>query len=287
MAFRKRLRIAGKYGRRKGARGRSRKAKRVRRRKLRKTIRRQVDKVAEKKEAGIGGMCDLHLIGGASWSTQNIFPLTPYPLYLSINQGLGSANRIGDKVKLHKATFTLIMFPRVHNLTSNPSPAPCIVRLWLCTLKPNVEQTIEGVVSVAQTAWLRAATGADIGATGAFPDLTYPINTDLVTIQKAWTFKIGHMTYVWGDTGGAAPGSELAKNSYFANNDFPMYVKRRLKLTKYLPRQWKWDNAAATYINARPHFLVWDCVPCNGVALTEGESMVTVSYRYDVKYIDV
>lgn len=285
MAFRRRLRSGTFVRRRYRKRTRLSKRKPKLRRPVRQAVQRQVLGLAEKKTQGYGGAVDVHATNGISWVSQNIIPLTPYSGYLQIQQGVKNGERLGNKVKLSKFKLRLSVLPRIYSATNNPCPRPVILKVWLVTMKEGAGTTKEDLGTIAASNWLQAASGLNIALSGSMIDLVYPYNTEALTIHKAWEFKIGRMTMTWGDTGGAPAGSQMAGNSYFANNDFKSYGHMSVDITKYLPKNWTWDENL-TYYNGKPYYVVFDCVPADGVPLFDGESIVRVHYRLDCKYTD-
>ena len=59
------------------------------------------------------------------------FPLSPFASYIGIAQGGEEGNRIGNRIKTKKAMLNLCVFPNAYDATNNPTPGPCILKLWI------------------------------------------------------------------------------------------------------------------------------------------------------------
>ena len=109
-------------------------------------------------------------------SSMLALPLHPNASYLSISSNTGAADRIGNKIRVVRATFNYLIRPEVYSASLNPTPTPQIVKLWLgynkttpltqATANPNFIQT--GNTSTSLTGYLI--------------DIIKPVNKDLYKI---------------------------------------------------------------------------------------------------------
>ena len=169
-----------------------------------------------------------------------------------------------------------------YDATTNPNPRPCMVRCWLVSMKTGVGATKDYMTDIVQSYFLQGTTGSNAGLSGVYNDLISPVNDDLLTVHKTWTWKVGRLGY-W--VGQATTDPQSTYSNMFSNNDFPSFVNKRLNLTKYVPKITKWDeNAGIT--SSRHVFLVFDCIPADNVPLTLNERIVNLQYKIEAKYTD-
>lgn len=198
--------------------------------------------------------------------------LTPHSSSYSIAQGLGQANRIGNVIRVIKATLNYILYPISYDAIANPSPRPCEVMLVFGNIKGNTKALPGGAVtSLYQNG--NAAAGPD----GTLSDILRPFNKDFWNVKKRIVHKVGCSAY----TGtGAAGGPQ-----YYNNNDFPYNVKRKLDLTSMFPKRIQFEDASADP-TSNGLFLMMEAVSADNSLIGSALTPIGVEYWVDLVYED-
>lgn len=242
----------------------------ARRQPLIKLIKRVINRQAETK---IANFQDGFEISNANIGTNNIQPLTPYALVgLSIGQGTGQGDRIGNKITMRSLIMRYIIFPLEQDPITNPTPTPQLVRIWFFSQKQS--NTLLGANPP------RFIQNGDTAAslTGTLIDMNRIINNDEYTYLGHRTFKIGYANY-----GGT--GTNAAAQS-FSNNDYKLNHVGTINLTKMCPKIIKFDDTDNTP-NSRLVMMLVQCVNADGSA--SGSTDLRIGYNYDLtmKYKDM
>ena len=64
-------------------------------------------------------------------SILNVKPIGPSSAYMPITQSTGQDGRIGNQIKVKKATMRYVLLPSAYNAVSNPTPTPLEVIIWI------------------------------------------------------------------------------------------------------------------------------------------------------------
>jgi len=162
--------------------------------------------------------------------------LTPNASTLTISQGSGVDQRLGNKVKIHKAMFRGYFSPAVYDALVNPAPQPMFVKMYFLTDK--TAPTSATNPSAGGTGFYRqGATTSDMN--GAQMDPVKEINTERFTVYGTRIFKVGWETFASGS--GQAPTKGL-----YANNDFSMGPRFEIDVTKWMPKHIVWNDTSVT-----------------------------------------
>lgn len=219
----------------------------------------------------------LALRTGSASFLGNMQPLTPYSGYYSISQGSAVSEREGNAIRVTSAILRMNIIPNPYNVTTNPNPTPCMVRIWFLTYKPQstVPPPSASVYGASATFLDNGATNS--GLTGTFSDLQYPVNKDVFTVHGYRTFKVAPSIY---EGTGAQP-----TYGNFGNNDFKLCQLFTVNVTKYFPKIIRWDDTVADPTSKNVSMLVQP-IFCTGVA--PGASVTPISYRFSLtlNYID-
>lgn len=245
-------------------------------------VRSAVRSAAESKRLTTEFTKNLYHIGGTTnFRDNNIIQLTPSDalgyIYQMV-QGTGQQQRIGNQVTPSKVIFRGIMAPNPQNATSNPTPNPVMIRMYIFSTKRNVAgQSIADIYNICNNT-LFANGNSSLGMLGTLYDIITPINTDVITCHMMKTFKLGYESYA-GVTNGADSGQTKASNDYKLNHRFS------INITKYLTKIWKFnDNAGAT--TSRQVFAVFQPVNFNGSIPSAGTTPAGLVAGIDVYYKD-
>lgn len=289
--YSRRTRIAPRRPR--GRRAVARPARRVRRSApLRKRKSLRVARVEAKR--GIhGAAIQPWPIGHLNFVT-NIVPLTPYDAYLTINKGTGRCERIGNmvSVKKHVLRFVFTVNERDASNTDEKKVArPMYVRLWFFKLKPRLPQTVTEAAQIAQQKMFQWGTAADLGLFGTVNDLIQPINEEAMQLVTTRTFKLGRSSMAQAGYPAGAGLIEIQNNASWANNDFLLTARGKVDITKYVPKDFKFEDGESSTIIDRPLFMMCTLHPADGSAYTSAyytgdPNPVNMWYRNDLEYID-
>jgi len=205
--------------------------------------------------------------------TMNITPLTPYAGWMSIVQGVGQANRIGNQVSTRRVMLKYVMLPTSYNATTNSQPRPVEVQMFLGYVKqaPSILPTGADFDNLFQF------NNTDNPATGAIFDLNQPINKDYWTVKKYWTHKIGFANY-------AGNGSALNQQTY-ANNDFKLNVIRKIDITKHYPKKLLFNDNVGTIQNTGLFFF-FQAIAADGTVFSGSQLPILMQWQLDLEYED-
>lgn len=177
-----------------------------------------------------------NISSSANFQTGNIFQLTPSSAtnnMFTITQGTGEGSRTGNQISLRKAVFRFVMYPLGYNLTSNPTPKPLDIGVWIVSGKKGVQCNNIADLTTILTNNFFANGSSTVGMLGTLYDLVSVVNNDVITVHKFMKFKLGAsnaqlQTGVTGDK---------------SNNDYKYNIIRKVNVTRYLPKKITFDDA--------------------------------------------
>lgn len=245
-------------------------------------VRSAVRSAAESKRLTTEFTKNLYHIGGTTnFRDSNIIQLTPSDALGNIYQmvqGTGQQQRIGNQVSPSKVIFRGILAPTPYNATSNPTPNPVMIRMYILSGKRNVAtQSVADIYNICNNT-LFANGNSSLGMLGTLYDIITPINTDQVTCHMMKTFKLGYESY-----SGVTGGSDVTQTK--ASNDYKLNHRFSINITKYLTKVWKFnDNAGAT--TSRQLFAVFQPVNFNGSIPSAATTPAALIAGVDVYYKD-
>lgn len=189
---------------------------------------------------------------------------------LTIPQGTGQGQRIGNRIKIKSAYIAGTIFPNVYDVTTNPVPQPCQVILWLFYDRSDPTNIPNPVADFFQKG------NTTVAMSGDLQDIMSPVNTDKYRVLTKRVFKIGYANV-------AGTGANAA-NENFANNDFKLNRNFKIPITKYLIKNVKF-NDNATLPMSRGLFMMITAVASNGSLYSAGgvpaQMFWNVSYTYE------
>lgn len=198
--------------------------------------------------------------------------LTPHSSSYTIAQGLGQANRIGNVIRVIKATLNYILYPISYDAVANPTPRPCEVMLVFGNIKGNTKSLPGGAVSSIYQDGNTAA-----AADGTLSDMLRSFNKDFWNVKKRIVHKVGCSAY----TGSGAAGGP----QYYNNNDFPFNVKRRLDLTSMFPKRITFEDTVVDP-TSNGLFLMMEAVSAENSLFGATVTPIGVEYWVDLVYED-
>jgi len=189
-----------------------------------KLIRRTVQKVAEKKQISNFDIGTNIVPASSASAAGQIFPLCFTTGGWEVSQGTAQNQRVGNRIRLTKATFSGIIIPKPYNATTFPNPQPQVIQMYIYWDKQNPTSVPDPFA--ANDFFNLGSTAMDF--TNSLVDSWLPINTDRYNVVVRKTFKIGYSAY---EGTGINVGSQA-----FSNNDFKLAQRFTVNLTKHLPK---------------------------------------------------
>lgn len=244
---------------------------------MRKIAKDEIHRMAEDKESKIGySNRPLYSYPSTAtipnnFETNNIIDCST--IWSNISQGTGEGNRIGNKIRFTKYMFNFILN---YNVAVN---VPQFVRMWVITYKfdPNnaaasdIWSCMNGAITSARNFFDNG--NASNGMDGTLLDLVSPVNTNVVTVHKCKTFKVGAAS---SPSGGLTTG----------NNDFKYAIKSRVNLLKYQKRV-QYNDTATTSFNKKI-FIVFECIGADGVVVPDtSAARCNLNYFFNLKWEDI
>lgn len=213
-----------------------------------------------------------------SFQAANIVQLTPSTATNSdytIPQSLGQGGRTGNVITLRKAMFRYVMYPQVYNVTTNPTPKPLDVNIWIFSIKRGV-----AALTVAD-AWnifngtIFANGNTSNGTVNNLFDLVSVPNQEVIQSHYRRTVKLCPASFY-------VPGATTAN---YNNNDYKYNCMGRINISKYLPKRIVFndtDNSSTS----KQVFLV--CTPYHADGTTTASTDLGASWFYgiDLEYED-
>lgn len=198
---------------------------------------------------------------------------TPYGLYCNpiLSNGTGQAARIGNVVKIARANLTGFLNVLPTNASTNPLAAPVLVRMFI--LRNKIENT-SSLTGMNLNDFFESGSGS-VGFQGNLLDMVFKVNSEVWTVYKTKTFKIG----------ASSSGLQTSSSGYF--DDSPMIRRFSFDLTKYLTRTQKYNDTATTPTNNNL-WVFFQVVRADGVSAsaTTLQSMAEMHYNIEVQYED-
>jgi hypothetical protein len=180
----------------------------------------------------------------------NMFPMLPYAGFMSIANGVGPADRVGNQIRVKKLLLNYTLNPLPQDAVTNISPKPMHIFMMLGYVKAK-----SGILPVtADVNLLFQNNNTTSPPTGGLFDIITNVNTDYWTIVKSWEHKIGYANQ------SSVPS---VANFNFTNNDYKYNVVRKLNITKHVNKVLKFDDTAVA-IQGKNLFLMYYAINCDG-----------------------
>lgn len=241
---------------------------------LNKLVKKTIEKQEEVKISFGSQTCNVGGYNYTNWASNQIHVVTPYDGTFGscvINQGTGQADRVGNIIKIRKATIRLASWVMPYQAITNPTPTPLMVRVWIFTRKDyqNIPTNLPNFFQ---------AGNSSIAPIGNITDYLYPINTDVYTVYKTVDFKLGTASFTNATGGQPTYG-------YYANNDFELCDLRTIDVTPYLPSKIEWNDTTALPFS-RPVFLTFEAVCADGTTQSSGTYGAQIAMQTVLEYSD-
>lgn len=179
-------------------------------------------------------------------------PLTPYSSFLQISQSAAANGRVGNSIKVRKATLKIFLAPKIVDVVNNITPQPQVVTCYIYGLKPGFD-TLGTAQALSITSIFQNG-NTTAGITSDVLDSMWDINKDVYNMHYRKQFKIGNAVYF-----------NPVNNQSFYNNDFEMTKLIKIDVTKWYPKTIKF-NDTATYSATRQLYFTIESANAIGTA---------------------
>lgn len=214
----------------------------------------------------------------ANFQSGNMFQLTPSVAtnYLyTITQGTGAGQRTGNQVKLRNATFKFVLYPQVYNISSNPTPKPLDIIMYILSGKRSVlANTCADLATIFNSNCYKLGSSSS-AMLGNLYDVVSYINSDVLQLHYRRVFKLG------------ASNSQLQTGvvAGHTNNDYKYNVVRSLNITKYLPKTFTFDDTNNNS-TSKQVFAVFCPVNADGTGMASTVFPCSIFASIDVSFED-
>lgn len=206
-------------------------------------------------------------------TTLHMFPVLPYTSFITLAQGVGAGQRVGNKITLRKVMLNYILRPNPYQVSTNTFPQPMEITMFLGNVKqyPGVKPEIGDVNILFQL------NNSAIPPSGTLTDVITAVNTDDWNIQKRWNHKIGFADY-------SGTGINLAQQSY-SNNDYKLNVVRKMNITSMCPKTLIFNDSNTT-TQTKNLFFFYQAVAAAGGTFSATQLPCHIDYWITMDYED-
>jgi len=239
---------------------------------VRKLVKREIARAVENKtiqEYDLG--FDILPSSAGTAFVSSIHPIGPSPA-LAITQGVGQAQRIGNRIKLKKLMFKGTIHANPYNLTTNTYPQPQVVKMWLFYDKTFPTSYPDPSLDFFQFG------NTVSGFQNDLTDCWAPVNKDRYRVLYTKQWKIGFSAWT------PATGT-LANYGGLNNNDFHFNGNFKINCLKYIPKTvvYRDNNSDPT---SRHLFAMFQTINASGTQLQATERPTRMSFVVDCQYED-
>lgn len=193
--------------------------------------------------------------------------LTPSP-----TQGVTSQQRIGNSIRVVKASVNGFVNVLPYNAVTNLMPSPISVKMWLCKRK-NFNNDIRLPNTTDFNNFFQSGATA-LGFQQNMLDMTLRNNTEYWTILSSKTIQLQNNYYA----GATAPTTSIIGSAYRVSQPFRFSFAQHLGLCKY--------NDTVTFPQNKELFLVFQPVYADGSTAPAGSGLAEVHFNVEWEYED-
>lgn len=243
---------------------------------MKKIVRREIARNIENKskQVVVEDQPIYYPLQGALYDTENTIQISPGAAGIGapdILQGVGNGARIGNKIKIKKATIKGVFVPRQYDVSNNPNPSPHIVRLVLF-----YDREFDATFPAPRTDFFEFNNTSQ-GISGDLTDIVGPPNNPKYRVMAQKFFKLGR----------AAPttAEQAVGAAEYPNNDYKMNYILNWNVTKYMVQMVQFnDNSAVP--TTRGLWMQVMASPATGVVGFAGVIPMQLNYWIDIVYED-
>nr|WAE42925.1 MAG: capsid protein [Cressdnaviricota sp.] len=200
------------------------------------------------------------------------YPTTEYHLLPVLVNGTGTAQRIGDKIRILRATMSGVISLLPYNIATNPYVGPVMVKMFICSYIPNHEPL---VVNTNANQYFFNAGGSYASFQGDVLDMDLPINKQQWKLHKTKIFTLGV----------SSPSTSTATNTNFYDNRNSS-VKYRINYTKYCKKQLMYPDATSSFAQNDMLYCIFQAVYPDGTVSSSASRLAEYSMVNHVYYED-
>lgn len=194
-------------------------------------------------------------------------------LSLSPTQGVTSQQRVGNTIRVVRATINGFVNVLPYNAITNTQPAPVMIKMWLCRRKStNIPISGQPAVSDFNNFFQSGAT--TLGFQQNMLDMTLRNNTEYWTIISSKTIQLQNSYYA----GATAPTTTILGSAYKVSQPFRFSFAKHLGMCKY--------NDTATYPQNKELYLVFQPVYADGSTAPAGSGLAEAHFNVEWSYED-
>lgn len=201
-----------------------------------------------------------------------------------IVQGVMQHQRIGNQIRVKKATMRMVINAMPYALGLNDFPVPFYLRMFICYDKQNKNNA---PTPGAFQDWYQSG-ASTFAFSGTARDLTYELNRDKYCVLWQKTLKMGFSQTFLAQN---QQTSNQSEDFGASNPNFKPYQIVKVNYTKYLPKLVKYNDSNSNDPSTRGLFLFMYCVRADGDPLPAGNPNTQYpcrfSYNNTLEFIDV
>jgi hypothetical protein len=240
---------------------------------IQREVKKALSKSMEIKRAAFQQTISIGGFNATNFNTNQIRTVLPTAGGLSIAQGTGQGDRIGNHIRVKRATLRLTTWIQPYNAITNPTPTPSYYRLWL--FSPKATAALPSATSLANFFQLGDSTQAPIGN---IIDMNYDVNRDAYKLFRTYNKRIGYAAFV------ASPGG-IGGQGYYSNNDSEMFDIAEIDMTPFYPKDLDFSDATIPPTNNVVCFWV-EAVCQDGTTQSSGTVTCQTNYQILLEYTD-
>lgn len=235
-------------------------------------VKRVMNKSSEKKIHQVTSLARdvVPYAAGAAFAAGNVWEMGP-GADVSLNQGVGSSDRIGNKIRVVKATLHVVIYPNPYQAETNPAPQPMDVRALILHSKNNPTDVV-----VSSTFF--ETNNSTSSPQDDLRDMVFPVNRDDYVVSSDRHYKIGYSS-------SEGTGS-LAGAQNFANNDYKFNQLITQDVTHAFPSVITFNDTSAIPTSFQPTLVVLAAQADGGVG-TSGRVPLTMTCNCVLEYTDM
>lgn len=240
---------------------------------VRKLMGRNLEKKTQYYESGNIQMANF---GNTTLRSNNTVMICPNAVTLSIGQGTAQNQRVGNSIRTKYADFRFSLRVLPYNATSNSVPQPQICAVYIWSIKSAVGQELSDAQSIASSTVLQQGS-TSVGFQATLGNYLSDINKDEVILHKRYIFKVGAATYA------ANTGTQA---NYFSNsnNDFKMTILKKVNITKFLAKEYKFNDSNNNVTSGRTLFATFVPMDFDGGVPADTTAAVPMDFEYRLNY---
>jgi len=235
-------------------------------------VRQMINSFAETKNQVYSRNVAITSYNGTNFVANQINAISPYSTNaLTIVQGTGQGDRIGNQIRTVRLRLRFAMYPNPQDATVNTNTLPQEVMLYILMRK--------SASNITPTSLNDFYTNGNSSAapTSSLFDCISDVNKDVYTVKAIKRYKLG---FALNAGTGIVPTAQS-----FSNNDYKYNVVETLDVTQWAPKLVQYSDGVTTPTNNLLFFVVMT-VPSNGSVNAASQLPVQMLYNIEYYYRD-